>query len=169
MPAAHVAVPKAKGGLRPIVGELLRRLTGKCLLEAVREAARDFFWPAQVGVAVPAGAEKAVHATRVLVKLDFANAFNCIDRGAVLQRARDHFPSLARWATWCYGQPSRLQFGDHGLSSTCGVQQGDPLGPSRNWGGRSPRLTSTPKPTRPSAPTSAAGSRCPSSPPATLT
>ena len=102
--ARLVAVPKLKGGLRPIaVGELLRRLTGKCVLEAVREAARDFFWPAQVGVAVPAGAEKAVHATRawvdhhswatdkVLVKLDFANAFNCIDRGAVLQRARDTF------------------------------------------------------------------------------
>ena len=94
--ARLVAVPKPKGGLRPIaVGELLRRLTGKCLLEAVREGARDFFWPAQVGVAVPAGAEKAVHATRawvdshswatdkVLVKLDFANAFNCVDRGAV--------------------------------------------------------------------------------------
>ena len=40
-----------------------------------------------------------------------------------------HFPSLARWATWCYSHPGRLQFGEHTLHSTSGVQQGDPLGP----------------------------------------
>ena len=94
-----------------------------------------------MGVAVPNGLEKAVHTarawcrrhtgstTKVFLKLDFSNAFNSVSRTTVLQEVRDHFPQLARWTTWCYGQPTRLQFGARTLESCCGVQQGDPLGP----------------------------------------
>ena len=84
-------LPKPAGGVRPIaVGEILRRLTGKCLMTLVKDEARAHFWPAQVGVAVKNGTDKAVHAVRawvnrhagssqkVLVKLDFRNAFNCV-------------------------------------------------------------------------------------------
>lgn len=110
-------------------------------MQVVRAEARDYFWPAQLGVAVPAGAEAAVHTVRawlarhtaavnkVIVKLDFRNAFNLVNRDAVLQEARLRFPALARWATWCYGEPSRLQYGPATLQSCMGVQQGDPLGP----------------------------------------
>ena len=66
---------------------------------------------------------------KVLVKLDFSNAFNTISRQAVLQAAHDPLPGLSRWACWCYGDASRLCFGKTGLPSTGGVQQGDPLGP----------------------------------------
>ena len=137
-----VAVPKPKGGLRPIaIGEVLRRLTGKCLMESVQTAAREHFFPAQIGVAVPGGAEAAVHAVRawttqhaqgsskVLVKLDFANAFNSVSRQQVLASARSQFPSLSRWVNWCYGEASYLQFGGSVLQSAGGVQQGDPLCP----------------------------------------
>ena len=31
--------------------------------------------------------------------------------------------------TWCYRQPTRLQFDEWVVESSCGVQQGDPLGP----------------------------------------
>lgn len=140
--ASLAAVPKPCGGVRPLaVGEVLRRLVGKCLMAAARDDARAFFWPAQVGVAIKSGAEKAIHAAqqwharnshtsdRVAVKLDFANAFNTIDRASVLARLGDSFPGLARWAHWCYGSPSHLRFGAHQLSSSSGVQQGDPLGP----------------------------------------
>ena len=140
--AGLVALPKPTGGVRPIaVGEILRRLTGKCLMSVVREDARQLLWPVQVGVAVPNGSEIAIHtvrawsrrhmgsSTKVLLKLDFSNAFNCVSRAVVLEEVRAHFPQLARWATWCYGQPSRLQFGARTLESCCGVQQGDPLGP----------------------------------------
>ena len=65
----------------------------------------------------------------VVVKVDFQNAFNTISRDVVLREARDKFPALARWATWCYQQPTSLQFGDILLQSSAGVQQGDPLGP----------------------------------------
>ena len=87
------------------------------------EDARQLLWPVQVGVAVPNGAEIAIHtvrawsrrhtgsSTKVLLKLDFSNAFNSVSRAVVLEEVRAHFPQLARWATWCYGQPSRLQFG----------------------------------------------------------
>lgn len=140
--AGLVALPKPNGGVRPIaVGELLRRLAGKCLMSLVRSEAGSFFWPAQVGVGVSGGAEKAVHALRAwtarhsaasskaLVKLDFTNAFNCVNREVALRAVATHFPALARFATWCYQQPTRLQFGALGLDSQTGVQQGDPLGP----------------------------------------
>ena len=123
---AHlVAVPKPKGGVRPIaIGELLRRLTGKCLMAQVQAAGREHFFPAQVGVAVPAGAEAVVHCARAwferhsgsakkaLVKLDFENAFNTVSRNEVLKAVQSHFPSLSRWVSWCYGKASNLQFGN---------------------------------------------------------
>ena len=107
----------------------------------VRQAARDQLWPLQVGVGVPSGSEAVVHTARhwlqhhsgsenrVLVKLDFRNAFNAVSRTAVLKEVHTCMPEIACWADWCYGQGSRLRFGEHVLASTCGVQQGDPLGP----------------------------------------
>ncbi|CAK9061121.1 unnamed protein product [Durusdinium trenchii] len=140
--AGLVALPKPNGGVRPIaVGEILRRLAGKYLMSLVREDAQSYFWPAQVGVAVPGGAEKAIHTVRawrrrhwnsphkVALKLDFSNAFNTVSRAAVLSAVSEHFPSLSRWATWCYQRPTRLQFADWVVESKAGVQQGDPLGP----------------------------------------
>ena len=68
-------------------------------------------------------------ANKVLLKLDFANAFNRISRHHVLESATVQFPGLARWVTWCYQEPSALRFGTAVISSAGGVQQGDPLGP----------------------------------------
>ena len=139
---ALIALPKAKGWVRPIViGELLRRLTGKCLCSVVKEDARAFFHPVQVGVACPSGVEAAIHAarewasasahdsTKGFIKLDFSNAFNCVSREQALSQVTERFPSLSRWAHWCYRNPSNLRFGDFVIQSTEGVQQGDPLGP----------------------------------------
>ena len=111
-------------------------------MHLVRDDAKRYLWPAQVGVAVPSGAEAVIHIVRawmgrhetasgkVLVKLDFANAFNRVSRQAVLTAATTHFPGLARWVAWCYQQPSNLRFGaTTTIPSAGGVQQGDPLGP----------------------------------------
>lgn len=69
---------------------------------------QDFLWPAQVGVAIKAGGEAAVHALRarvgrhaasnnwVVAKVDFRNAFNTVCREVVLREVREHFPALAR-------------------------------------------------------------------------
>ena len=52
--ALLMAVPKKDGSARPIaVGEVLRRLTAKALCASVKEAARDYLWPLQVGAAQP--------------------------------------------------------------------------------------------------------------------
>ena len=63
------------------------------------------------------------------MKLDFANAFNCVSRQVALREVAAKFPGLARFATWCYQMPSSLRFGSFTLESQTGVQQGDPLGP----------------------------------------
>ncbi|CAE8636187.1 unnamed protein product [Polarella glacialis] len=140
--AGLFAMPKATGGVRPIaIGEVLRRIVGKCLCASVKEEAKRFFHPSQVGVACPTGIDAAVRSARAwknrsatdtskaLLKLDFANAFHCVSRSQVLEQTRRHFPSLARWSQWCYSRPSKLVFGSYTISSETGVQQGDPLGP----------------------------------------
>jgi hypothetical protein len=91
--AGLLAMPKPKGGIRPIaIGEVLRRIVGKFLCTSVKKEAKTFFHPCQVGVAFPGGIDAAVHSARswrhrnatdtwkVLVKFDFANAFNCVSR-----------------------------------------------------------------------------------------
>ena len=107
----------------------------------VKEDARAFFEPLQVGVACPLGVDAAVHSSRAwaqrhadnmskcMVKLDLENAFNAISRDQLLQRCREVFPGLAKWAHWCYRGDSNLQLAHHTLDSSTGVQQGDPLGP----------------------------------------
>ena len=140
--AALFAIPKGADDVRPIaVGETLRRLVGKCMCQAYKEESRSLLWPLQVGVGVPLGGETVVHAVRnwahrhaghvskVILKVDFSNAFNTVDRGALLRQVRLHMPGLSAWAEWTYGRHSRLLFGDACLSSEAGVQQGDPLGP----------------------------------------
>ena len=67
--------------------------------------------------------------TTIFAKIDFSNAFNCVDRQAFLEQCRHQFPGLSRWAEWCYAQPSHLYFGPDTISSERGVQKGDPIGP----------------------------------------
>ena len=66
---------------------------------------------------------------KVLLKVDFENAFNTIDRVAFLQACRHNLPRLSPGFEWCYSEPTLLQFGARTINSESGVQQGDPLGP----------------------------------------
>ncbi len=69
----------------------------------------------------------------VVFKVDFKNAFNLASRARILAVVTEHFPEIARWAHWCYGQPGGedpvLWFAEWVMASKVGVQQGDPLGP----------------------------------------
>ena len=93
------ALPKKDNGIRPIaVGETLRRLTAKTLCAATKDQAMTHFFPLQIGVAQPLGTEIGMETARqwcsrnrfshnaVFVKIDFANAFNCVDRQAFLEQ-----------------------------------------------------------------------------------
>ena len=93
------------------------------------------------GVGCPGGVEIVSHSLRdvlqkhaasklALLKIDFSNAFNSIDREVFMRATCDALPALSRWTNWCYSSPPLLLY-EHTrtISSSCGVQQGDPLGP----------------------------------------
>ena len=88
--AVLLACKKKSGGLRPIaVGEVLRRLTSKCVSRAVHQEAVSILSPLQVGVGIPLGCESIVHSVSSFLSnpgihshskcslfVDFSNAFN---------------------------------------------------------------------------------------------
>ena len=46
-----------------------------------------------------------------------------------MEAVAEFFPKLPAWASWCLCNPGVLVCDDLQLSSTNGVQQGDPIGP----------------------------------------
>ena len=131
------------GGLRPIaVGEVLRRLTSKCVTRAVLPEAINILSPLQVAVGLPGVCEAIVHSVvdvledhtippdhKHILMVDFSNAFNCVSRKAIFDEVRSHIPSITAWMECSYGSQPILLLGDQSILSCCGVQQGDPLGP----------------------------------------
>ena len=128
--------------IRPIVvGETLRRLTGKCLCSLVKDKVFSLFEPHQFGVACSHGTEKVVHGLRKCIekhwgdedfdvlKADMRNTFNLISRQALLSECSTFSPELLPWASWCYGSHPYLWHPIGHLTSEADVQQGDPLGP----------------------------------------
>jgi hypothetical protein len=141
--ATLIALRKKDGGVtpRPIaIGEVVRRLAAKCAMEAAKPGALEYFDSLQVGIGTQYAAEAIGRASTlywkkhcrnpdiVQVDIDFANAFNSINRRHCLEQTRIHAPSIARFAYWCYGQPVHLFYGDKVIASAQGVQQGDPIG-----------------------------------------
>ena len=134
---------KKNGGLRPIaVGEVLRRLTSKCVTRAVLPEANNILSPLQVGVGLPGGCEAIVHSVvdvlddhsippdhKHILMVDFSNAFNSVSRKAIFDEVRAHIPSITAWMECSYGSKPILLLGDQSILSCCRVQQGDPLGP----------------------------------------
>ena len=99
---------KKNGGLRPIaVGEVLRRLTSKCVTRAVLPEAINILSSLQVGVRLPGGCEAIVHSVvdvledhsilpdhKHILMVDFSNAFNSVSRKAIFDEVRAHIPSI---------------------------------------------------------------------------
>ena len=125
-----IALHKKKGGIRPIaVGCYWRRLASKAANNRVMQSLAEYFSPLQLGMGVSGGCEAAVHAARrfldhmlVMVKLDFANAFNSLHRIVILDAIASKVPrSNGPWMDNClevrycfsaYAAPSSLIFGD---------------------------------------------------------
>jgi hypothetical protein len=138
--ATLISFNKKDGGIRPIaVGLTLRQLIAKMANRRALQTCSSLLAPRQLGVGVKGGAEAIAHAARrylasidsdkVLVKLDFANAFNSIRRDAVLEAVALHIPEVLAFANSAYGSATKLWFGDAEIESAEGVQQGDPIGP----------------------------------------
>lgn len=135
---------KPNGGLRPIaIGEILRRLCGRCLLRRYAKHARKIFEPLQVGVGSRCGglaqyhaASAALAATRamVLITIDLANAFNRMTRIAMFERLRhdDRLRDLLPFIRTFYLRAAELTVADgltpHTVESRTGSQQGCTFG-----------------------------------------
>jgi hypothetical protein len=135
------ALGKKNGGVRPIaIGLTLRRLGGKLSMGLLQDLSRQIFRPYQLGVAVQKGAEIAVHSARkftdhedrvgrLLIKIDYENAFNSVERDKILEVVREAIPGVYPFVYQSYARKSNLFYGDDVVESAQGVQQGDPLGP----------------------------------------
>ena len=135
------ALEKKGGGIRPIaVGNTLRRIAGKVISQGIQQEMGHYLRPVQLGYGTKAGCEAAIHSIRqyaqrahnsprVILKGDYYNAFNTIERTRILQKVAAVAPKALPYAVQAYANSSQLFFGDFRLTSACGVQQGDPLGP----------------------------------------
>eukprot|EP00438_Fugacium_kawagutii_P000312 Skav205273 [mRNA] locus=scaffold1841:208849:211374:- [translate_table: standard] len=124
---------------RPIVmGLTWRKVVFKCTLAADKATIRARLWPSQLAVGVSCGGEIMVHAARhwlhyrkgndqfVLLQKDIRNAFNEVLPHEFLRDAQSHAPASAKFAAYCYGQPTHLVY--EGQLQTCSRgQQGCPI------------------------------------------
>ena len=111
--------------MRPVaVGETLRRLVGKALLNTpVARSQVAGLTPVQVGVGVRSAAESVamgaqslvnhlgVSATWCVLKVDMTNAFNTVDRTALLKAALHFTPALFNYLRFAYGQEAPCTWG----------------------------------------------------------
>ena len=137
-----IALSKPSRGVRPLCcGDSIRRLVAKCFCHGGKDEISKSFAGQNYGVGCPGGVEVIAHSLRDtlrrhkdsdwgLLKIDFKNAFNLLERGTFVSAVSSRFPAMELWTRWCYESPPLLIY-DHGrfFVSACGVQQGDPLGP----------------------------------------
>ena len=112
---------KIDGGLRPIaIGNTLRRIASDCAGSKALSERQNFFGNVQLGCGTKRGAEIAAHSFRnlierddnpkctVLLKLDFKNAFNSLNRETMLNHVYSNRPQLYNYTHCAYGKPSYL-------------------------------------------------------------
>ena len=116
--ASLIGINKKVGGVRPIaIGNTFRRLVSKLICNAVKDECSAYLQPSQQGFGTPLGSEIIIHSMRsflnrnansnkILLKLDFRNAFNCIERDVMLQAIKQQFPKIFSYLWQCYGYPS---------------------------------------------------------------
>ena len=90
------------------MGDTLRRAAAKCLLGVDPDALAEYFDPFQFAVSIPNGTDVIIHRVRkwrreatpgeCVVQIDFNNAFNNIDRSAMLHAISDSFPDFLHYA-----------------------------------------------------------------------
>ena len=90
------------------------------------------------GVGTKGGVEIVAHTLRDFVahhtgeglaalKVDFRNAFNCVDRSVFLAAVHHDFPGLFPWVEWCCGQHSILQYNHEDIVSSAASNKATPL------------------------------------------
>ena len=118
--AKLIALKKHDGELRPIaVGNTFRRLSAKCEGYHVFESRQTRDGNRQVGVGTKRGAELASHVFRcltenpqpkesIILKNDFENFFNSINRQFMLEKVFEIHPEVYKYSHSAYSQASNL-------------------------------------------------------------
>ena len=133
-----IPLDKGEGAVRPIgVGEVLRRIAGKCVTRVVKPDVIETSGSLQLCAGLKSGGEAAVHSmlslfeaeeTDAVLLIDASNAFNALNRTAALHNIRVICPSIATYAINTYRGAARLfVIGGEELKSSEGTTQGDPL------------------------------------------
>ena len=126
-------------GLRPIgIGEVLRRIMGKCVMSVLSKDVIEAAGNLQLCAGQKSGCEVAVHAMtdffrdddgcEGVLQIDATNAFNSLNRAVMLHNIKIICPQIAVYVENCYGKPARLfVLGGAEILSSEGTTQGDPI------------------------------------------
>ena len=125
-------------GIRPIgIGEILRRIIGKCVMTVTKGDITESSGPLQTCAGHKSGIEAAIHAmaeiydddsTEAILLIDASNAFNSLNRDASVKNMKFTCPPLAKYVENTYREPSNLYIkgADRGyIKSEEGYTQGD--------------------------------------------
>ena len=112
------------------------QIAGKVVMHIVKEDAKDAAGSFQVCAGQEAGSEASIHAiydvylqdgTKAVLLVDADNAFNSINRKAMLHNISISCTLIATFIANCYMEPARLfAVGNHEIKSREGTTQGDP-------------------------------------------
>ena len=101
-------------GIRPIgIGEVLRRIIGKAIVTEIKVDLMESAGCLQLCAGQKSGCEAAAHAMREIFEqqgtdgvlfIDASNAFNCINRQALLHNVQYHCPPMATYLKNCYAR-----------------------------------------------------------------
>lgn len=124
-------------GVRPIgVGEVLRRIIGRCILKCISSDLKTLGSNVQLCLGQKCGIEHAIHSlltcfedptTDAVLLIDAKNAFNVLNRELAIHNIEELCPSLSNAVTNSYSTPSLLSVNHQTLFSKEGTTQGDPL------------------------------------------
>ena len=60
-----------------------------------------------------------------MLSVDLSNAFNLVNRKALLKGVEEHFPVLLAWTVYCYGSDASYRWsGEDFIRCVTGVEQG---------------------------------------------
>lgn len=133
-----IPLEKQPTGIRPIgIGEVLRRIVGKAVVGEIKDDIMESAGNLQLCAGQKAGCEAAAHAMREIFEeastdavlfVDASNAFNSMNRQALLHNIQYLCPAMSTYLRNCYKTAARLFVsGGREISSAEGTTQGDPL------------------------------------------
>ena len=132
-----IAIDKCPG-LRPVgVGEILRRIAGKAVMQVTKEEVQEAVGALQLCAGHPTGVEAAIHAMRNffnneksdgILLIDADNAFNRINRQAALWNVQYTCPVIKHVLINTYREATRIFMLDESCSFELLSQEGTTQG-----------------------------------------